>query len=46
MTERQRDERDLAILDDRKRGMTIRQLADKYALARATIGRLLKEAAE
>jgi transposase len=46
MTERQRDERDLAILDDRKRGLTIRQIADKHGLARATIGRLLKETAE
>jgi lambda repressor-like predicted transcriptional regulator len=45
MTERQRDERDLAILDDRKRGLTINQLSKKYGLARATIGRLLKETA-
>jgi transposase len=43
MTERERDERDLAILADRDGGMMIKQIAAKYGLGVSTVNRILKE---
>jgi len=43
MTERERDERDLAILADRDKGLQLKEIAKKYGMAVSSIGRLVKE---
>jgi transposase len=43
MTEHERDERDLAILADRDKGLMIKQIAKKYGLGVSTVNKLFKE---